>query len=102
MYRKWDNVKHAAEKVTGRNRSKKAFSADGMWGIKINTKERIAKNQEEGLNFGLVITLKEIKGVDRYDDFIQMCQLRGWLVNSIDIENRVGIYIHGEENITLE
>ena len=102
LYRKWDNVKHAAEKVTGRNRSKKAFSADGMWGIKINTKERIAKNQEEGLNFGLVITLKEIKGVDRYDDFIQMCQLRGWLVNSIDIENRVGIYIHGEENITLE
>ena len=51
---------------------------------------------------GLVVTLKEINGVNRIDDFIQNCQLRGWLVNKIDIENRIDIYNIAEEDIHFE
>ncbi len=52
-----------------------------------------------GLKFGIVITLKEIDGVNRIDEFVKNCALRGWLVNRIDIEQRVDIYNLAEEEI---
>ena len=36
------------------------------------------------LNFGVVVTLKEINGINRIEDFIKACILRGWIVNRID------------------
>jgi len=52
-----------------------------------------------GLKFGIVITLKEINGVNRIDEFIKHCSLRGWLVNRIDIKQRVDVYNIAEEEI---
>ena len=55
-----------------------------------------------GLRFGAVVTLKEIHGVNRIDDFIQRCSLRGWIVNRIDVRTSVDIYSAAEVDIDFD
>lgn len=100
MYRKWDNIKHISEEIKERKRPRKVYDS-GLWGLKINTKERLQKRKEP-LPFGVVVTLKEMNGVNRIDDFIKMCMARGWLVNRIDIENQLDVYAKAEEEIVFE
>ena len=101
FYRKWDNVKHIGEVLKDGVRTRKAYST-GMWGIKIRTTERDDKKSGRGMNFGVVVTLKEINGVNRIDDFIQQCSLRGWIVTRIDVESRIDIYNAAEVDIDFE
>ncbi|MGL5085731.1 MAG: S8 family peptidase, partial [Clostridium sp.] len=84
-----------------KTRAKKVYET-GLWGIGIRTKERLEEKYGDGLKFGLVITLKEINGVNRIDEFIQQCSLRGWLVNRIDVDNRINIYNLAEEEIEFD
>lgn len=100
MYRKWDNIKHISEEIKERRIPRKAY-ASGLWGLKINTKERLQRRKEP-LRFGVVVTLKEMNGVNRIDDFIKMCMARGWLVNQLDIENQLDVYAKAEEDIVFE
>ena len=100
MYRKWDNIKHISEEIKERRIPRKAYDS-GLWGLKINTKERLQRRKEP-LQFGVVVTLKEMNGVNRIDDFIKMCMARGWLVNQLDIENHLDIYAKAEEDIVFE
>ena len=74
-YRKWDNVKHIIEILKDGSKPKKRYSNE-LWGISIKTKERLEKRDGEGIKFGIVITLKEINGINRIDDFIRLCSLR--------------------------
>ena len=73
-----------------------------MWGLSIKTKERLAPKTGRGLQFGVVVTLKEMNGVNRIDEFIKLCMVRGWLVNRIDIENQIDVYSKAEEEIEFE
>ena len=100
MYRKWDNIKHISEEIKERRIPRKAYDS-GLWGLKINTKERLQRRKEP-LQFGVVVTLKEMNGVNRIDDFIKMCMARGWLVNQLDIENQLDVYAKAEEDIVFE
>ena len=100
-YRKWDNVKHIGEAFTNSIRERKTYDT-GMWGIKIRATERGDKKLGRGMRFGAVITLKEINGVNRIDDFIQRCALRGWIVNRVDIQNRVDIYNAAEVEVDFD
>lgn len=105
LYRKWDNVKHIRENIkttTGRQKKPKKKNENELWGISIKTKERL--NSKDGINlkFGVVVTLKEVNGANRMQEFIQMCQFRGWLVNTINVENSIDIYNLGEEEIIFE
>lgn len=100
-YRKWDNVKHIGEAFTDSVRERKAYDT-GMWGIKIRTTERGDDKLGRGMRFGAVVTLKEINGVNRIDEFIQRCALRGWIVNRIDVQNRVDIYNAAEVEIDFD
>ncbi|MBD5458205.1 MAG: serine protease, partial [Lachnospiraceae bacterium] len=100
MYRKWDNVKHISEEIKEIRKPRKAYDS-GLWGLKINTKERLQRRKEP-LPFGVVVTLKEMNGVNRIEDFIKMCMARGWLVNRLDIENQLDIYLKAEEEIDFE
>ncbi len=70
-----------------------------MWGLSVRTKERLKGAREQGLQFGVVITLKEMNGINRIDEFIKLCMVRGWIVNRIDVNNQLDIYTHGEEDI---
>ncbi len=101
LFRKWDNIKHIRDIYTGNNRERKAYD-NPLWGLSIKTKERLEEKFGDGLKFAVIITLKEIKGINRIDEFIRNAMLRGWLVNKIDIETRVDIYNIAEEEIELE
>ncbi|MGV8153446.1 MAG: S8 family peptidase [Alkaliphilus sp.] len=98
LFRKWDNVKHLREIVKKGNRAKKCYDK-GIWGLSLKTKERLEKKYGVGLKFGIVITLKEINGVNRIDEFVKNCSLRGWLVNRMDVKQRIDIYNVAEEEI---
>lgn len=50
MYRKWDNVKHISEEIKDKRIPRKAYDT-GLWGLKINTKERLRKKK---IHFNLV------------------------------------------------
>ena len=101
FFRKWDNVKHIVEYPKKGARAKKVYDTK-MWGLSIKTTERLEEKYGVGLNFGVVITLKEINGVNRIDDFIKQCFLKNWLVTPVNIENRIDIYNIAEEEIEFE
>lgn len=101
MYRKWDNVKHIAEELKGKARPRKVYES-GLWGMSIKTKERMQAKAGKGLNFGVIVTLKEMSGVNRIDEFIKLCMVRGLLVTPVNVQNQVEIYQHAEEEIKFE
>ncbi|MFL0247341.1 S8 family peptidase [Candidatus Clostridium stratigraminis] len=101
MYRKWDNVKHINETIKAGARPRKVYDS-GMWGLSIKTKERLEPKAGRGLQFGVIVTLKEMNGVNRIDDFIKMCMVRGWIVNRLDIDNQFDVYHKAEEEIDFE
>ncbi|WP_372486781.1 S8 family peptidase [Lactiplantibacillus plantarum] len=101
LFRKWDNVKHIGELLKSGTQPRKAYFNQN-WGMSIKTKERLNTNDGEGIHFGVVVTLREIHGKNRIDDFIQQASLKGWLVNSLSIQNQVKIYHQAEEHIDLE
>lgn len=101
FYRKWDNTKHISEPFTDRVVARKSYG-NGMWGISIKTKERLNKRNGEGIKFGLVVTLKEIDGINRINDFVRQCELRGWLVSQVDVDATIEIYNKSNENLTLD
>ena len=63
--------------------------------------ERSYASERNHTRFGLVISLKEMNGKNRYVDFIKGCQARGWIVNEISIDNAIDIQQKAEENIEL-
>ena len=101
MYRKWDNVKHISEKISKKARPKKAYDSK-LWGLSVITKERESGKKKTPLPFGVVVTLKEMKGVNRLDDFMKLCMAKGWLVSKLDIENQINVYLEGEEDIDFK
>ena len=100
LFRKWDNVKSISERPAEGKRAKKAY-CNKNWGMEIKTNNRLSARDGRGIRFGVVVTLKEINGVNRIDEFIRNCHLNGWLVNRINVENRVDIHSKLNEEITL-
>ena len=101
FYRKWDNIKHISEEIKEKAKPRKVYEA-GMWGLSIKTKERLAPKAGRGLKFGVVVTLKEMNGVNRIDEFIKLCMMKNWVVNRIDVQNRIDVYSKAEEEIEFE
>lgn len=101
IFRKWDNVKLIGDVIKDKFQARKVYET-GMWGLSIKTKERLSSRNGKGLQFGVVVTLKEMYGQNRIDDFIKFCMLRGWIVNQISVENRLDVYAKAEEDINFE
>lgn len=101
QFKKWDNVKHIGELFSERKKPKKMYD-NHMWGISIKTKERLNNLDGQGIKFGVVVTLKEINGVNRIDDFIQQCSLNGWFVNELDVKNKIDIFQTSNEEISFK
>ena len=101
QYRKWDNVKHISDVIKSRAVARKAYDA-GLWGLSIKTKERMQPRGKKSLPFGVVVTLKEMNGINRIEDFKKLCMARGWLVTKLDVQNRIYIYLRAEEEVEFE
>ena len=109
IYRKWDNVKRVADSIkrvasteAGRAKELKALNAKNHWGISITTKSRGTQRDGIGLPFGIVITLREIRGQDRMDEFIQGCRFRSWIVNRLNPDIYLQNYLDAHEEIELK
>lgn len=100
-FRKWDNVKYVVES-TGKKMIPKESYANKNWGMEIKTNNRLDPKDGAGVRFGVVVTLKEINGINRIDEFIRSCNLNGWLVNNIDIQNRLDIHQKLNEEIEFK
>lgn len=99
LFRKWDNTKHIREKFGDSLRPRKAYES-GMWGVSVKRKERLEKKKP--VKFGLVVTLKEVNGVNRINDFMQRARLANWIVSEINVKAQVDIYQKLQEEVTLE
>lgn len=83
-YRKWDNIKHVGEVLKSRSGTRKTYGTD-RWGIGFCVKERLDRGEGRGMRVGLVVTLKELNGVNRIETFINSCAARGWIVTRVDM-----------------
>ncbi len=100
-FRKWDNVKYVAERLKVGMRQKKSYT-NKNWGMEIKTNNRLNPIDGVGVRFGVVVTLKEINGINRIDEFIRNCTLNGWLVNSVDVQTRIDMNEKVNEEIEFE
>ena len=102
-FRKWDNVKHISQGFGNGNRLSSLKSYQNKnWGISVVSKERLSSRQQAELNFGIVVTLKEINGINRIEKFISQCFLSGWLVQQIVVQNRIDVYNEAQNDINFE
>lgn len=101
-FRKWDNVKYVAEKPKNRMRPKIAYKMNKNWGMEVKTNNRLGPEDGVGLRFGVVVTIKEINGVNRIDEFIKNCYLNGWIVNELDIHVKQDIHKKLNEDIEFQ
>lgn len=99
-FRKWENTKFIS-KILKANRPIDSYG-ERLWGISITSKERLTSQMVKDLNFGAVITLREVNGINRIQDFIKACTLRGWIVNEIDVHNQLDVYNTNQEEIVFE
>lgn len=100
-FRKWDNVKYISEKPKTRQKPKKSYK-NKNWGMEIKTNNRLDPQDGVGLRFGVIVTMKEMFGINRFDEFVKNCNLNGWLVNVIDIDNKIDIHQKVNEDIVFE
>ena len=98
-YRKWDNTKFISS-LKKQNQAIKSYE-DKNWGFCITSKERTPIPKKDTLNFGAVITLKEIKNLNRIEEFKHACLLRGYIVSEVEIDNQVNIYETAQQEIKL-
>lgn len=100
-FRKWDNVKYISERPKDKKVPKKSYT-NKNWGMEVKTSNRLDPKDGVGLRFGVVVTIKEMFGINRIDEFIKNCNLNGWLVNKIDIQSRFDIHEKVNEEIKFE
>lgn len=99
-FRKWENVKFISS-LFHNNKSLKSYD-DKLWGFAVTSKERTAVPKRDDLNFGAVITLKEINGINRIEEFKHSCLLRGYIVTELEIYNQLDIYETSQQELHLE
>jgi len=101
LYRKWDNIKHISDIIKERAIPRCKYDS-GSWGLSIKTKERLKTTRDNATPFGVVITLKEMNGVNRINEFMKLCMVRGWIVNRVDVNTQIDVYNKAEEEITFD
>lgn len=99
-YRKWDNTKHIKQEIKGKSSALRSYN-NKLWGLSIKSKNRLTTTSSN-IRFGVVVTLKEINGNNRYDDFIKMCSVNDWIVNEIRPENIVEVFEAANAEIEFE
>ena len=100
-FRKWENTKFISTILKDTLKARKSYG-ERLWGMTITSKERLSTRMGKHLNFGVVITLKELNGINRIDEFVKACTLRGFIVNQLDVQNRIDIYNASQEDIIFD
>ena len=88
--------------VRTRKQGKKVYGSEGHWGFSIYSKERLDEKHGRGIYFSLVVTLKEIEGKNRIQDFIALARSNQWFVDEINEEISIRTYLQAEEEVVFE
>lgn len=99
-FRKWENVKFVSS-LFHNNKPLKSYE-DKLWGFSVTSKERSSASKRADLNFGAVVTLKEINGLNRIEEFKHSCLLRGYIVTELHVHNQLDIYETSQQDIIFE
>lgn len=100
QFGKWDNVKIVKERFTSRTREKKKYG--DFWGVSLKRKERFLTATSTPQPFSIVITLKEIHGKNRFQQFIDLCDYHQKSVIHYNIESQIRIKNQEETDISWE
>ena len=101
-FQKWNNVKVILDKFTPTTRAKKAGNEEGFWGLNIKSKERLDEKYGVGMPYSVVVTLRNIKGENRINDFVKACHSNGWIVQQVDVKKNITIAEKMEETISFD
>ncbi len=101
-FRKWENTKFISSLLKDTNPKGKKLYGEGLWGISLTSKERRKVAKKDDLNFGVVVTLKNLKGKNRFEEFKHACLIRGYIVLEVNIDNRIDIYNKAQDEVVLE
>ena len=99
--RKWDNVKHVSEKLDNRSKPRKAYD-NPLWGLMIRKSSRYQSGSHEPQRFGVVATIHNLKGENRFDTFVRQCSAQGWMVERVQIDNELKIYETSQVEVEFE
>lgn len=99
-FQKWNNVKIAKEKFSKRVKERKKYNE--FWGLSIKRKERVYNPEKEPLPFSVVITLKEITGQNRFQQFFDYCQLQNKVVTRFNIHVQSKLKVQEEQEVQLD
>ena len=86
---------------TNRQAQKETYYSP-FWGVSLTATRRLDDDAPEELPFGIVVTLKEMNGVNRIDNFVQNCLASRWIVEEIDLETSIDVYATAEQEIRFE
>lgn len=101
LFRKWNNVKYVGETIKQRQVPKKMYHT-ANWGISVQAKQRLSNTPRESVDFGIVVTLREMNGVNRINEFIRSCNMYEWRVSSLDVRVSEEIFNLAEEEIKFD
>ncbi|WEV69556.1 S8 family peptidase [Bifidobacterium sp. ESL0775] len=91
LNRKWDNVKHLSDVPKSIFIPRSTFG-QRFWGFKIRKIERSNTQKGKGLHFSVVVTLREMEGKNRIDEFKQRCQASGWDFTELNMKRMIDVY----------
>ncbi|MFV8418417.1 S8 family peptidase [Mycoplasma sp. Z355B] len=101
LFRKWDNVKTISSKNWSSAKPKNSYN-NKNWGMEIKTNNRLDSKDGENIRFGVVVTLKELNGENRIEDFIKLFDSENWLVTEIDNKASFEFYEKIKEDIEFQ
>lgn len=100
-FRKWDSVKFISNKNISGNNNKISDFGTGKWGLELTTFSRLTQKDRE-LNFGIVLTLAHLEGKNTITDVVNLLRTSGWIVNEVNIENRIELEKSLEAEVQFE
>ncbi len=101
-FRKWENTKFISGIYKETGMRPLLLYGEGLWGVSLTSKERRKSAKQKDLNFGLVVTIRNIKGINKINEFKHACLLRGYIVNEVNITQQVDIYEKALEELKFE
>lgn len=99
LFRKWDNVKHIIERYKDNKRPKKVYDNNKGWGLDIKLKERLDTRYSNGLQYGVVVTLKALDHKNRYNEFLELCRQNYWVAIPLDVKQQIDVQQKAEETV---
>jgi hypothetical protein len=89
------------EPLNPKGRARDNFG-NGLWGLQLTCKERLSQKYGDHMRFGVVVTLKNMTGEDKFNTFIRNCIGQGLLVNEIKIDQRVEVTVAEQMELKFE